>query len=269
MIFNAYAEQAEEISGISLVSCGHIFAKTGREINRPNGRDDWLLFYIVSESETFYLDGAQTGTAGSFIIFAPNEKQHHIYLGSKTAEFYYIHFKCQELPDCISFDTSKLYHTALSRQACDIFEDIIGEVLHKQPLYERICVYKLLYLFSLLERELFSVNHPDKENFERIARVVQDMNKSYNSNFSLEEYADMCSMSKYHFLRVFEKIVGSSPIEYRNNIRLQHAADLLVEEKLSVEEISNMLGYSSASYFSSAFKKKYRLSPKQYQTQRL
>ena len=43
----------------------------------------------------------------------------------------------------------------------------------------------------------------------------------------------------------------------------------LLEEKLAVEQISNLVGYSSASYFSSAFKQKYNLSPKQYQTQKL
>jgi AraC-like DNA-binding protein len=75
-------------------------------------------------------------------------------------------------------------------------------------------------------------------------------------------------MSKYHFLRTFESIIGATPMEYRNNIRLQHAADLLLEEKLAVEQISALVGYSSASYFSSAFKQKYGLSPKQYQNRK-
>jgi AraC-like DNA-binding protein len=75
-------------------------------------------------------------------------------------------------------------------------------------------------------------------------------------------------MSKYHFVREFEKIVGFPPIEYRNNIRLQHAADLLSEERLTVSQISSLVGYSSPSYFSSAFKQKYRLSPKQYRNKK-
>ena len=70
MIMNAYADQKEQICGMTFVSCGHIFAKHGREIYRPNGRKDWLLFYIVKESETFYLDGIKLGKSGSFILFA-------------------------------------------------------------------------------------------------------------------------------------------------------------------------------------------------------
>ena len=82
---------------------------------------------------------------------------------------------------------------------------------------------------------------------------------------SLEDFANMCNMSKYHFLRTFLQITGKSPIEYRNDIRLSHAAEMLTEERLSVEEVGATVGYSSASYFSSAFKKKFSVSPKQYQ----
>ena len=67
MIFNVYARESEKVNGINLVSCGHIFAKSGREIYRPNGRDDWLLFYIAKESETFYF--FKTGSTISIRTF--------------------------------------------------------------------------------------------------------------------------------------------------------------------------------------------------------
>ena len=267
MIYNAYAEQHEPVFGVTFVSCGHIFAKHGREIHRPYGRDDWLLFYIAKESETFYLDDVEVGRPGSFVLFSPGEKQHHVYTGDKTAEFYYVHFRCERLPADIAITTSQVHHTNPNRQVCDLFEGMLDETLRKRPFYEKLCVYQLLHVLTVLEREITYINHPDRENFEQIARAVQHMNKHYHSDFSLADYAALCSMSKYHFLRTFEKIVGCSPIEYRNNLRLPHAADLLLEETLAVEQISSLVGYSSASYFSSAFKKKYGLSPKQYQKQ--
>ena len=264
MILNAYTEQKDTVNGITLISCGHIFAKNGREINRPNGRDDWLLFYVVNESETFYLNEVQTAKPGSFVLFKPNEKQHHIYKGNKTAEFYYIHFKCDGIP----FKTSTVYDAPLNRTVCDLFEDIIEETIKKHHFYEKLCIYKLLNILTLLERAVLHDNHPDKENLERISRAVHSMNKEYNKNYSLKDYADMCSISKYHFLRTFEKIVGCTPIEYRNNIRMQHAVDLLSEEKLTITEISNLTGFSSPAYFSSAFRQKYGVAPKQFKIQK-
>lgn len=265
MNFSAYAEQEENVFGMFLVSCGHIFAEPKREIKRLEGRNDWLLFYVVKGEETFYTDKTVKAKEGSFVVFAPNEKQHHINNTEKIAEFYYIHFKCQDFSENFSLKTSIIYDLPPSRQICDIFEEVIKETLNKTLFYEKICLFKLMYLFSLLEREVAHNNHPEKENFDRIARAIQHMNKYYASDFSLDDYAKMCNMSKYHFLRVFNQIVGKTPLEYRNNIRLEHAAELLADEKLSVEEVSVITGYSSASYFSSAFKKKYMLSPKQYQ----
>ena len=94
------------------------------------------------------------------------------------------------------------------------------------------------------------------------------MNKEYQINYALEDYATMCNMSKYHFLRVFKQTVGVPPLEYRNNIRLEHAAELIKEKVSSIEEIALSLGFSSLAYFSSAFKKKYGVSPKQYQNKK-
>jgi len=100
--------------------------------------------------------------------------------------------------------------------------------------YEKLCICRLLCLFSLLECGI-EADKPHNENYERIELAVHDINKNYNSNLSLADYADMCNMSKYHFLRVFKKAVGVTPIEYRNNIRLEHAADMLCEENVSGE----------------------------------
>lgn len=265
MIFNAYAEQTQSAAGISIVSCGHIFAKSGREIYRPHGRDDWLLFYIAKENETFYLRDTVTAGAGSFVIFAPGECQHHLYEGSKTAEFYYVHFKCE---DGVVLDTSRVYELPFDRRICDIFEELLEETVQKAPQYQKLCAYKLLELLTLLEREVGHNAHPQKESYDRIAAVIAHMNRFYASELTLCDYAAMCSMSKYHFLRVFGQIVGTTPLDYRNNIRLEHAAELLTDKRLSVEEIGRQTGFASASYFSSAFKKKFGLSPKQYRTER-
>ncbi len=264
MIFNAYA-QPDEQAPFQVLSCGHIFAKHGREINRPIGRSDWLLFYVVKEEELFYFPEECLCKAGTFVLFAPGELQHHIYLGKGTAEFYYIHFQCDVLPDNITLTTSHAYPFPLSRRVCDRFEEILEDITLKPPFYQRLSRYRLLSLLTLLEREVQVLDDPKRVSFKRIERAIQHMNRHYNSSLMLDDYAAMCGMSKFHFLRVFEEIVGKTPLEYRNHIRLEHAAELLLEEDLSVEEIGMCVGYITASYFSSAFKKKYHCSPKQYQ----
>ena len=264
MIFNSYADKKESLAGIKLVSCGQIFAEPKREINRPSGREDWLLFYVAKGSETFFLDKAVTAEAGSFIIFAPGEKQHHVYCGNATAEFFYVHFQCDTLPDGIALETSHVYSLPYHKRVASIFEEIIEETLSKRPNYEILCISQLLYLFSLIKREDAEANNQNTKSWRGIARAIQHMNRFCDQNLKLEDYASMCHMSKYHFLRVFKSVTGVTPLEYRNNIRVDHVKELLKNSNFSVSEISENLGYSSLAYFSAAFKKATGLTPTEY-----
>ena len=264
MIFNSYAEQNEELAGIRLVSCGHIFAEPKREIFRPSGRNDWLLFYVVKEREIFYTDKAIIADAGSFIIFAPGEKQHHIYDGDKTAEFYYVHFKCDSLPESIRLDTSRVYSFTPRKQFSSVFEEIIDETLQKRPHYELVGISHLLCLLTLIQREAVQMDSLEGKQWHGVARAVQHMNRFYNSDLQLEDYADMCCMSKFHFARVFKQVTGASPLEYRNRIRIEYAKELLSNSFLQISEIGTELGYASPAYFSESFKKSVGTSPKEY-----
>ena len=261
MIFNSYSEGKEALAGIRLVSCGHVFASPGREILRPNGREDWLLFYVAKESEVFYLDRETEIPTGSAILFAPVEKQHHIYKGSKVAEFYYVHFKCDALPDGFSLETSHVYALQQKRQVASIFEEMIDEALQKKPHYELSCISDILRLLSMLQMEGPTLSEGAKKPWKSIAYAVQHMNRYCESDLKLEHYAAMCCMSKYHFLRVFKEVTGSTPLEYRSSIRIKKAEELLENGQLSISEIGETLGYASPAYFSDNFKKCVGISP--------
>ena len=264
MIFNSYAERKESLAGIRLVSCGQIFAEPKREINRPNGREDWLLFYVAKESETFFFDKAVTAEAGSFVIFAPGEKQHHVYNGASTAEFYYVHFQCDALPEGISLESSRVYSLPSHKQFAAVFEEIIEETLSKRPNYEIISISRLLYILSSIQREVTQANADYSKDWHGVARAIQHINRFCDQNLKLEDYAAMCNMSKYHFLRVFKSVTGATPLDYRARIRIDHAKELLKNGNFSVSEIADSLGYASLAYFSAAFKKSTGLSPSEY-----
>ena len=264
MVFTSYAEGKEKLSGITLVSCGHIFANPNREIYRPNGRDDWLLFYVAKEEETFFLDKTMTAKMGSFMLYAPGEKQHHAYTGTKTAEFYYVHFRCDALPSDIALESSRIYSLSPRKVFSETFEEIIEETLQKKPHYEALSISRLLYLLSLIKREISEGDNSLKGRWKSVAPAIQHINKFCDSNLKLEDYSEMCCMSKYHFSRVFKEATGFTPIEYRNGIRIEHAKELLKSSYLSISEIAESLGYTSAAYFSSAFKREIGMPPVEY-----
>ncbi|MBQ9735428.1 MAG: helix-turn-helix transcriptional regulator [Clostridia bacterium] len=264
MIFNGYAEGREMLAGVTLVSCGHVFAKPNREICRPQGREDWLLFYVAKEEEVFLLDEAITAKAGAFVLFAPGERQHHVYKGSKTAEFYYVHFKADALPCALGLATSHVYQLTEKKQYGMLFEEMIEETIRKKPHYETVVLSQLFQLFGLLARGIAQASGREEGTLRGVKNAIGHMNKHFDSNFSLQDYAALCHMSKYHFLRVFREVTGTTPLAYRMGIRLEHAKELLLQGYLSVCEISEMLGFSSPAYFSDVFRRSVGVPPSEY-----
>ena len=100
--------------------------------------------------------------------------------------------------------------------------------------------------------------------YNKISRGIQYINRYFYVEKDLDGYAEICNMSKFHFLRVFKETTGVTPVEYRNNIRIEHGAELLKNTDFSVEEIGLRVGFLSLAYFSCCFKKKYGVSPKEY-----
>lgn len=264
MNFTAYADRGIGALGITLRSCGHIFAQKGRRISRPTGREDWLLFYVAKGCELFSLKCEVPAEAGSFILFRPGEKQEHICVSDKTAEFYYIHFFWPDAPLSVPLKSSTVYTAKPSAAVCTLFEELIQETQLRLPEYGAVAVGKLLTLLGTLARSVTAQDVHTREYMDRIAFVLTRMHKNYAAEDTLESYAEMCRMSKYHFLRVFRDITGVSPIEYRNRLRLEHAKELLLDTALPISEIGARVGYSSPTCFSDAFKKRVGVSPRSY-----
>jgi AraC-like DNA-binding protein len=65
--------------------------------------------------------------------------------------------------------------------------------------------------------------------------------------------------------KIFKEETGDSPINYLIKIRLEKASFLLKKNKeISIKEISKLVGYEDAYYFSKLFKKYYDISPVQF-----
>ena len=264
MIYSAYQDNRSGISGVSIVSSGHIFAPRNRSIHRPNGRNDFLLFYIAKGSEHMFLEREIVMQEGSFVLFRPGQPQIHVQKDCDISEFYYIHFQAPESFDLFGFESSVVYHVAPSPQICQLFEEVIEELQNKWPAYEQLCVAKFFQILALLQRKSAKETAPLGQYVDKISFIIQKMNREYEKPYSLEDYAQMCCLGKFHFLRIFKELTGCSPMEYRNNIRIEHAKELLTDTDLFIEEISQRVGYASNVYFCDAFKAKVGLSPSQY-----
>lgn len=97
-----------------------------------------------------------------------------------------------------------------------------------------------------------------------IDTAMNYINAHFKENISLDEIADIASISKYHFLRVFKQLNGVTLTEYIHYQRIVEAKRLLAMTEKPVWEIAEELGYNSVQYFFRVFKSRTGYTPLQY-----
>ena len=86
-------------------------------------------------------------------------------------------------------------------------------------------------------------------------------------SFGAKEICAAMGHSRVQLYRKVKKIMGYSVNDYIQSVRLKKAKQLLHDHELSISEIAYKVGYSSPSYFSTAFKSKYELTPSEFRAQ--
>ena len=97
--------------------------------------------------------------------------------------------------------------------------------------------------------------------FKKLSPALNDIQNNFSVQRPIRDYADMCSMSEPGFRRLFVEYTGMSPVEYRNEIRLEEARRLIGTGEYLVEEAANAVGFSNISFFCRCFKKRFGHTP--------
>lgn len=122
----------------------------------------------------------------------------------------------------------------------------------------------MLYLIDLKGVDfLYSlISNRDNEN----DRFIQTVESNRLNKLTIKELSFLCNMSVSTFKREFEKHFHGSPSKWFQDKRLEHSAFLLKNESKRASDIYGEIGYENLSSFIYAFKVKFGVTPKQYQS---
>jgi signal transduction histidine kinase/ligand-binding sensor domain-containing protein/DNA-binding response OmpR family regulator len=102
----------------------------------------------------------------------------------------------------------------------------------------------------------------DEEFLKQAVAKVE--NKLADITFDFEGFASDMGTSKSTLHRKLKSLTGMSPGEFIRNIRLKHAAKLLLSNAGNVSEIAYSVGFNDSKYFSRSFKAEFGLTPTEY-----
>lgn len=99
---------------------------------------------------------------------------------------------------------------------------------------------------------------------DRLSKIIAHISEKYHQDISLDEIADIASMTIPAFCRYFKKRTNKTFVQFLNEYRIGKACVLLVENKLTITQIWCGLGFNSSTNFNRAFKKLYHCTPMEY-----
>lgn len=229
------------------------------------------MFYVLQGQGTFIIDNESFEVQeNDLVIINPNVQ--HIEAQRKDETFEYISlgmdglvFTNQESINFAQKYTLLNYDNDRNELLTYLFA-ILEEIKRKDANYEFVCQNLLeVFVVNLIRRankylSAFAAKRTNKEcNF-----IKEYIDQHYSEELSLESLAELTYINKFYLAHAFKKTIGISPINYMIQKRIDEAKELLETTNYSISRISDIVGFSSQSYFSQVFQKNMQMSPNQY-----
>ncbi len=243
---------------------------------------------IYNKENGYYFDGHKTGAFWSLLIWVEkgaikittqnetyviNEgEMYFIPRGKKFTEtsvydapmkYHILNFAFKPLNDTFfenKFDISKIN---LSKDKCKkFFEESYANFTSEKDTDNIKAFVDFYTLFYQVVGD-FNFNKPQKI-LPVLSTAIEYINEHLTENFSMEELANYCCISESRLFHIFQKELNISPTNYKNKLRIKKSYSLLTDTNLSIEEISEKLGFNSATHFRKEFRKFSSSSPKNY-----
>ena len=156
-----------------------------------------------------------------------------------------------------------------SPQVRDKIKPIMFSIDHHNGLDRFIQLLKILQILAETADYTFlasanEMKHYDEAEGQRMNRIFQFTMKEYYRDITLEEVANLASMTPNAFCRYFKMRTRKTYINFLNEIRIANACKLLKNKEFTVAQACYQSGFNNLSHFNRNFKKIHGTSPSIY-----
>ncbi|BBB92133.1 MAG TPA: AraC family transcriptional regulator [Methylomusa anaerophila] len=169
-----------------------------------------------------------------------------------------------------AFSTHKLspaMKTVLHQLIHCPYHDSVGKIYMEGKLLEFMAVY-LNEIIYQKERMPSRCPNLSRQDVKSIYEAKQILDQNVVSPPTLAGLSKLICLNEFKLKNGFKQLFGQTVHAYVVNKKLELAKQLFEEKNINVGEAASYIGYSNASYFALAFRKKFGISPSEYLLQK-
>lgn len=244
----------------SQLSISHCFDASSGKINSSFG-------FVKKGSVVLNSMGNQIHIPTGSLFYLPDGVRYNsVWSGEPDIEYYSFHMISNKY-DLLSQENYAIQYVPMFSNAKteEIFDEIYELFSTRDHINEMKAIGMYYTLYADVIPYLKSVV-PTAYNPALIS-AMEYIEKNYANNFGIDELANFCCISESRLHHLFQSELKTTPIKYRNQLRVENAASDLLHSNYSMEKIAEMNGFHSTTYFREIFKQNMGISPAKYRKQ--
>ena len=229
---------------------------------------DYNYIFVTRGTVVWVVEGQEFPLGAGDLVIVPPEIEHHAYSLKRRITLISIHVTAT-LPggqDAFALLCPPRFQHVPSRSPLDRY--LRGaEAEYRRPASE--AVHMQQFWAQLVTHEIFRSNAKlgllrYRSADPLIAGMLEDLERRIAEPVTLEALAERSGFSAQHLNRTFQRVLGVTPLKYLARLRLQRAAELLRDGRLTVAAVGARVGFDDPYYFSRQFSAHFEMSPSEY-----
>ena len=275
-----------ELTDFVVLNLGHAVTShhwSNEDISSPFIR----LFYVKQGSAVFHLPQGDVSLKGGKMYMLPPYIPHSyqcspgcdffylfVYHQSHTAnnlfELYNFPMEVEALPAVeLLFENFCTFYQQLHLPTRDAEEFLnhqsyrdYAQAFMMMPLYKRMQLHGMVaiifsYFMKFATPKVLALD-------ARVAHIIEYIQQHISEPLPVGKLSDEVCMSKLNFIRVFKRVMSTTPLQYVLKKKIQHSQSLLLGTELPVKAIAMAVGFDDVSYFIRLFKQRLGFTPQEY-----
>ncbi|MBE6883502.1 MAG: AraC family transcriptional regulator [Ruminococcaceae bacterium] len=258
-----YVSDRESESPFYVVIAGVSYCDGSYHIKRRES-DVLCMEYIMEGSGTVIQDGKRF-YANKGDVYLLRIGHNHEYYSDEDNPWIKIWLNvsgtlCEAMTEAYGLSSAVIVERA---EVKEYFERAV-QLCKKGGDVEKINEEIAIIFHEIIQR--LSQSYREKKRIKRseAARMKSYIDSNFPQEFDIEQLAKNIYKSKSQAIRIFKKEYGKTPYDYFLGQRFKLAGELLRNTNMLIKEIAYQSGFQDEHYFSSLFKKRFGMSPREY-----